>query len=120
MAIDGADPDEVDAVLARGCVGISMPSGAIAGPDRLDQIGHVLERVAARDVPLFVHPGLAPGQRPGSSEFGEPLWWRPLTDYVSQMQAAWLTFAGSGAASFLTSRLCSRCLAAAHRCSPSA
>ena len=26
----------------------------------------------------------------------EPLWWRALTDYVSQMQAAWLTFAAHG------------------------
>jgi predicted TIM-barrel fold metal-dependent hydrolase len=30
------------------------------------------------------------------AEFGEPTWWRPLTDYVSQMQAAWLTFAALG------------------------
>jgi hypothetical protein len=30
------------------------------------------------------------------AEFGEPAWWRPLTDYVSQMQAAWLTFAAFG------------------------
>jgi 6-methylsalicylate decarboxylase len=26
----------------------------------------------------------------------EPLWWRALTDYVAQMQAAWLTFAAFG------------------------
>jgi 6-methylsalicylate decarboxylase len=96
IAIDGADPDEVDRLLARGCVGISVTAGAFAGPDRLDQLGPVLERVSQRGVPLFVHPGRAPGQLPTPGEFGEPLWWRPLTDYVTQMQAAWLTFATFG------------------------
>jgi 6-methylsalicylate decarboxylase len=96
VPLDSADPDDVDAVLARGCIGISMPAGALSGADRLEQLGPVLERVAERNVPLFVHPGRAPGQRPTQGEFGEPLWWRPLTDYVSQMQAAWLTFAALG------------------------
>jgi 6-methylsalicylate decarboxylase len=96
IAVDGAEPDEVDELLRRGCVGVSMPAGAIASPDNLEQLGPVLERVARRNVPLFVHPGRAPGQRPVPSEFGEPLWWRPLTDYVWQMQAAWLTFTTLG------------------------
>jgi 6-methylsalicylate decarboxylase len=96
IALDDAQPDEVDRLLARGCVGISIASGAIAGPERLHRIGHVLERVAERGVPLFVHPGLAPGQPAGSADLDEPIWWRPLTEYVSQMQAAWLTFAGLG------------------------
>ena len=96
IAVDGADADEVDDLLVRGCVGISLPAGAIASPDVLDRLGPVLERVAQRDVPLFVHPGRAPGQRASPSEFGEPLWWRALTDYVSQMQAAWLTFSTLG------------------------
>jgi 6-methylsalicylate decarboxylase len=73
-----------------------VPSGALSGQDRLEQLAPVLERVAAHHVPLFVHPGRAPGQRPTQGEFGEPLWWRPLTDYVAQMQEAWLTFAAIG------------------------
>src|SRR5450631_804468 len=96
VALDGADPDQVDALLARGCVGISIPAGALAGPDRLDLVGPVLERAAARRAPVFVHPGRAPSQRTAGTSFGEPLWWRALTDYVSQMQAAWLTFASFG------------------------
>jgi hypothetical protein len=96
IAIDGADPDEVDHLLERGSVGISITAGALAGPERLEQLRPVLERVRAHGVPLFVHPGRAPGQLPVPSEFGEPLWWRPLTDYVVQMQAAWLTFAALG------------------------
>jgi 6-methylsalicylate decarboxylase len=92
IAVDGAEPEEVEDLLVRGCIGISLPAGAIASPEALERLGPVLERVARRDVPLFVHPGRAPGQRATPSEFGEPLWWRALTDYVSQMQAAWLTF----------------------------
>jgi 6-methylsalicylate decarboxylase len=100
IALDGAEPADVDKLLQRGCVGISIASGAIAGPDRLYAIGQVLERVAERGVPLFVHPGLAPGQQAGSADLDEPIWWRPLTEYVSQMQAAWLTFASVGRREF--------------------
>jgi 6-methylsalicylate decarboxylase len=96
IAVNGAEPDEVDHLLGRGCVGISLTAGAFASPDALERLGPVLERIARRDVTLFVHPGRAPGQRPTPSEFGEPLWWRALTDYVSQMQAAWLSFVTRG------------------------
>jgi 6-methylsalicylate decarboxylase len=96
IAVDGAQAEEVDELLARGCVGISLPAGALASLDSLEQLGPVLERAEQRDVPVFVHPGRAPGQRATPSEFGEPLWWRALTDYVSQMQAAWLTFTTLG------------------------
>jgi hypothetical protein len=81
VALDGADPDDVD---------------TRAGPDRLELAGPLLERAAARHVPVFVHPGGVPGHRCAEASFGEPLWWRAMTDYVSQMQAAWLTFASFG------------------------
>jgi 6-methylsalicylate decarboxylase len=100
IALDRAEAGDVDALLDRGCVGISIASGAIAGPDRLERIGPVLERVAERRAPLFVHPGPAPGQRAGNADFDEPIWFRPLTDYVSQIQAAWLTFASLGRREF--------------------
>jgi hypothetical protein len=96
LVIDGADPGDVDQLVDRGAIGISITAGALAGPERLEQLRHVLDRVSAHGLPLFVHPGRAPGQLPSASEFGEPLWWRPLTDYVVQMQAAWLTFVTLG------------------------
>ena len=96
VALDRPDPAEVDARLAAGCTGISLPAGALAGPARLDAIGPVLERVAEHGALLFVHPGRAPGQRAETALLDEPLWWRALTDYVAQMQAAWLTFATVG------------------------
>jgi hypothetical protein len=90
------DPGSVDTVLARGCVGISLPACALAGREALETIGPVLERVQARDVPLFVHPGGIPSRDAREASLSEPLWWRALTDYVAQMQAAWLTFAAHG------------------------
>jgi predicted TIM-barrel fold metal-dependent hydrolase len=96
VALDRSEPADIDGLLARGCVGVSLPAGALAGPDRLEQLGPVLERACARGLPVFVHPGPAPGQVPADASLGEPLWWRPLTDYISQMQAAWLSFASYG------------------------
>lgn len=96
VALDHPDPDDVDRLLAHGCMGISLPAGALDGPDALNAARPLLERIAQRRVPLFVHPGPAPGQRVPEASLTEPLWWQPMTRYVSQMQAAWLTFATVG------------------------
>jgi hypothetical protein len=91
VALDRPDPDDVDALLARDCVGITLPAGALAGPDALAEIEPMLARAEALQTTVFVHPGPARG-----SSLTEPLWWAALTDYVAQMQAAWLTFATLG------------------------
>jgi 6-methylsalicylate decarboxylase len=91
VALDRPDPDDIDALLARGCVGITLPAGALAGPDALAQIEPLLDRAEALQTTVFVHPGPA-----RSASLTEPLWWAALTDYVAQMQAAWLTFATVG------------------------
>jgi hypothetical protein len=96
VALDRPDPDDVDRLIGRGCVGVSLPAGALAGVDALAAFGPLLARATARRVPVFVHPGAAPGQRPPYASLSEPLWWQALTSYVSQMQAAWLTFATLG------------------------
>jgi 6-methylsalicylate decarboxylase len=100
IAIDPPDPADVDHVLDRGCVGVSLPACALAGREALDAAGPVLERVQARGVPLFVHPGGVASRDAREAPLNEPLWWRALTDYVSQMQAAWLTFAAHGRREF--------------------
>lgn len=96
VALEGPDPDDVDHLLANGCIGISLPAAALAGREAFDAAGPLLERVAAHRLPLLVHPGNALGQELRDPPLGEPLWWRALTDYVAQMQAAWLTFAALG------------------------
>ena len=96
VPVNAPDPADVDAVLARGCVGVSVPACALSGRDALDHLGPVLERVQSHGVPLFVHPGGLAGGPAREAPLTEPLWWRALTDYVSQMQAAWLTIATHG------------------------
>jgi hypothetical protein len=96
LALEDCRPDDVDRLLDRGCVGVSLPAGALAGVDALEAIGPVLERVADRGAALFVHPGPAHANSPWEAALTEPLWWRAMTDYVAQMQAAWLTFVTMG------------------------
>jgi predicted TIM-barrel fold metal-dependent hydrolase len=109
VALTAADPGDVDAVLDRGCVGISLPAHALSSPAALASAGPLLDRAGTFGAPVFVHPGGPPpsdGSRrslngpphaDGSPALlGGPAWWRPLTDYVAQMQAAWLTFATLG------------------------
>lgn len=96
LAIDDPDPADVDQIMARGCVGASLPALALAGAEALDRLGLVLERLQERGLPLFIHPGGSADPGAVEASLTEPLWWRALTDYVSQMQAAWLTFATYG------------------------
>jgi 6-methylsalicylate decarboxylase len=97
IGIRRPDPAEVDAVLARGCVGISLPSAALADFDALEAIGQVLEHIQELGAPLFVHPGGFVARQPSLSD---PLWWPALTSYVFDMQAAWLTFVTRGRREF--------------------
>jgi 6-methylsalicylate decarboxylase len=100
IALDRADPDDVDRALARGCVGLSLPAGAIASVDAIAELRGVLARLELRGAPLLVHPG--PGvsagapRTVGESSLGDPLWWPALTRYVSGMQSAWLAFLVAG------------------------
>lgn len=100
VPLDHPEPDDVDDVLARGCIGVSLPAGALATPRDLDAAAPLLDRIVERDAPLFVHPG--PAARAAAREAHteapahEPPWWQALTGYVSQMQSAWLAFATVG------------------------
>jgi hypothetical protein len=93
LALDGLRCADVDAVLERGCVGVSLPAGAVAPPSSMDPLSPVLDRLEQLDVPLFIHPGPGLGARlDDECSLADPLWWPALTRYVAQMQAAWLTF----------------------------
>jgi 6-methylsalicylate decarboxylase len=94
VQLEVPDPAEVDAVLARGCVGISLPATALASPAALERVGPLLARLELRDGPLFVHPGPVSG--PDELGASLPSWWPALTDYVAQMQAAWFAFLHGG------------------------
>ncbi len=87
------DPAAVDRLLDVGCVGLCLPAPALASPAALDAAGPLLERLAARRAPLLVHPGAACGPVAGVAD-----WWPALTDYVTQMQSAWLVWTARGRA----------------------
>jgi predicted TIM-barrel fold metal-dependent hydrolase len=96
LALDGADPDDVDVLLDRGCAGLSLPAAALGGVASLAGLAPVLERLESRGVPLFVHPGPAPSWHVAEVTLADPLWWPALTSYVAQMHAAWLAFSAVG------------------------
>jgi predicted TIM-barrel fold metal-dependent hydrolase len=93
VPLDGLCAADVERALALGCAGISLPAGALAQPHALGSLDDALDRLEELDAPLFVHPGPGLGQRPADRSLSDPLWWPALTDYVAQMQAAWLAFA---------------------------
>lgn len=92
LALDGISAADVDAVLARGCVGVSLPSGAIQRPAVVTALHSALARIEQRDIALFVHPGPGLGGELGESTASDPPWWPAMTLYVAQMHQAWLTF----------------------------
>lgn len=98
VALDRPDPDDVDRVIGRGCVGLSLPAGALSSMDALSRVRSVLARLELLGAPLLVHPGPGPDepQATGEASLGDPLWWPALTRYVAQMQASWLAFVSAG------------------------
>ncbi|MFZ1154479.1 MAG: amidohydrolase family protein [Solirubrobacteraceae bacterium] len=93
LALNGLDPNDVDRALDRGCIGISLPAGALGSIDMLARVSPALARIQSRGAPLFIHPGPG-GQLPlPEASLGDPLWWPALTRYVADMQAAWFVFA---------------------------
>jgi hypothetical protein len=96
VALDGLHPDDVDRTLERGCVGISLPAGALGSIDMLARMAPALARLQSRGVPLFVHPGPAARLSADEASLADPLWWPALTRYVAEMQAAWLVWVSAG------------------------
>jgi 6-methylsalicylate decarboxylase len=92
LALDGLLPNDVDRALERGCVGISLPAGALGSVDMLARMAPSLERIQSLDAPLFVHPGPAARLPVLEAPLADPLWWPALTRYVAEMQAAWLVW----------------------------
>ncbi|MGA2321857.1 MAG: amidohydrolase family protein [Solirubrobacteraceae bacterium] len=100
IALDRPDPDDVDRAIGRGCVGLSLPAGALSCVDALSRMRPVLARLELLGAPLLVHPGPGPGlgasRAAGEASLLDPLWWPALTRYVADMHAAWLAFLGAG------------------------
>jgi hypothetical protein len=95
LTAPGAGALEIDVLLDRGAIGATVPAGALASEVGLVRLSGLLDRLQARDVPLFVHPGPAP-----AAHRGAPAWWPAMTAYVADMHAAWHAWAAWGRVSY--------------------
>lgn len=96
LALADPDPAQVTDRLARGCAGVSVCAGALGDRAGLEALLPALAVAERAGVPVLVHPGPGVGHRRGEAPLGEALWRSALTDYVAQMQAAWLTYVSDG------------------------
>jgi hypothetical protein len=100
------DPAALEKELARGCVGLQLPANALADPAGWEHCAPLLEVLARRGQPLFVHPGPA-----GAVDSAVPGWWPALVPYVQQMHATWFGFRAFGRPAHPTLRVCFAMLA---------
>jgi hypothetical protein len=92
-------------VLDHGFVGLQLPANALADAAGYTRCAPLLDLLEERDLPLFVHPGPAPGESEG------PGWWPAMVPYVQQMHAAWFAFRAFGRPRHPRLRVCFALLA---------
>ncbi len=90
--------------LDLGFVGLQMPATALADESGYRRYGPLLDVLAERDLPLFIHPGPVP-------RAAGPAWWPALVPYVQQMHAAWFAFHVYGRPAYPRLRVCFTALA---------
>ncbi|WP_063737148.1 amidohydrolase family protein [Streptomyces sp. RTd22] len=99
------DADATVKDLDRGFVGLQLPANALADAAGYARCAPLLDLLEERDLPLFVHPGPAPGGSDG------PGWWSAMVPYVQQMHAAWFAFRAFGRPRHPRLRVCFALLA---------
>jgi len=95
LPLRDARPIDVDRAAERGCVGVTLPAGALATPAALSRVLPLLEWIEVRGLPVFVHPGPDPFAQPQPTADGRA-WFPALTAYVAEMNAAWHSFVAVG------------------------
>jgi hypothetical protein len=102
---------EIDAAalakqLDRGFAGLQLPATALADEPGYQWCRPLLDVLAERDLPLFIHPGPAAGASPAAAP-----WWAALVPYVQQLHAAWFAFRAYGRPAYPRLRVCFTALA---------
>jgi len=92
--------------LDRGFVGLQLPATAVADESGYRWCGPLLDVLAERDLPLFIHPG--PVARPDAAG---PAWWPALVPYIQQLHAAWFAFRAYARPAYPRLRVCFTALA---------
>ncbi len=83
-----------------------MPEDAVPLLDAYHDGSPLLDVLAERDLPLFIHPGPAAGANAAG-----PAWWAALVPYVQQLHAAWFAFRAYGRPAYPRLRVCFTALA---------
>lgn len=80
----------LDDLAARGARGLQLGAHLLGSPHALEEQAPLLERCAALDLPVLVHPGPVPAvtRAPG--------WWPAVAQYPAQLQAAWWAWTAIG------------------------
>ncbi len=92
--------------LDRRFVGLQLPATAVVDEAGYRRCSPLLDVLAERDLPLFIHPGPA-----GGAGVGSPAWWAALVPYVQQLHAAWFAFRAYGRPAYPRLRVCFAALA---------
>jgi hypothetical protein len=92
--------------LDRGFVGLQLPATAVADEPGYRRCSPLLDVLAERQLPLFIHPGPA-----AEVPAGGPAWWAALVPYVQQLHAAWFAFRAYGRPAYPGLRVCFAALA---------
>ena len=100
------DPPGLVKQLDRGFAGLQLPATAIVDEAGYRRSGPLLDVLAERDLPLFIHPGPAGRTGPGG-----PAWWPAVVSYVQQLHAAWFAFRVYGRSAYPRLRVCFAALA---------
>jgi hypothetical protein len=105
--------------LDLGFAGLQLPASAVADESGYQRCSPLLDVLAERDLPLFIHPGPAGGPTPGDlgpetagrGKGTGPAWWAALVPYVQQLHAAWFAFRAFGRPAYPRLRVCFAALA---------
>lgn len=92
--------------LDRGFVGLQLPATAVADESGYRWCAPLLDVLAERDLPLFIHPGPAAG-----ASVAGPAWWAAVVPYVQQLHAAWFAFRAYGRPAYPRLKVCFTALA---------
>jgi Amidohydrolase len=92
--------------LDRGFVGLQLPATAVADESGYRRCSPLLDVLAERDLPLFIHPGPAAGAGADGRA-----WWAAVVSYVQQLHAAWFAFRAYGRPAYPRLRVCFTALA---------
>jgi len=109
-SVGAVDPDlkGLEALLANGFVGLQVPAGDLATPDRLERLVPVLRVCELAGRPVFIHPGPVTRSSSASEQSQNrlPGWWAAMVGYPAQMQAAWWSWHVAGRSLLPRLRIC--------------